>query len=169
MKTIFAPWRIKFIEDLRQRKGGCVFCELALPGDDRSRLVLHRGKNSYVMMNRYPYTCGHLLIIPYKHASSLDELGREEYAEMMYLCARSMGVISPIMNTDGFNCGFNFGRAAGAGIADHLHMHVVPRWCGDSNFLPVLGETRSIPEYLEDTYGRLEGEFKKISMEEGLR
>lgn len=101
------------------------------------------------------------MIVPIKHTGELSDLDGEVYAEMMQLCARSIGVMKNAMNAEGFNCGFNFGKIAGAGITDHLHLHVVPRWCGDTNFMPVLGDTHSMPEYLEQTYDRLAGGFKK--------
>jgi ATP adenylyltransferase len=164
MKTLFAPWRIHFIEDLRERTGGCVFCEVAAasPDLDEKNLVLYRGETAYVVMNKYPYISGHLLVIPCKHSGSLSDLSDEERSEIMKLSALSIDIISEALEADGFNCGFNLGRAAGAGIVDHVHLHVVPRWVGDNNFLPVLGDTRSIPEYLERTYQKLVGSFKKI-------
>jgi ATP adenylyltransferase len=163
MEILWAPWRMQFIEDLRKEKGGCIFCEMTTPGDDRERLVLFRGKVSYVLMNRYPYNNGHLLIVPYRHLPSLKDLDAEEYQEIMELTSRSVDIMTDAMNAEGFNCGINLGRAAGAGITEHVHMHVVPRWVGDSNFLPILSGTRSMPEYLTQTYDRLAPGFQKIS------
>lgn len=163
MNHLWAPWRMEFIKDLRESDGSCIFCELAVSGDDRARLVLFRGKSNYVLMNKYPYNNGHLLIIPYKHTGSLSDLGPDEHSEMMDLTARSIKIMENALEAEGFNCGLNFGKAAGAGITDHVHMHVVPRWVGDSNFLPIIGDTRSMPEYLEATYDRLLGGFKGIS------
>lgn len=160
MEHLWAPWRMQFIEELRDRSGGCIFCELASPGDDRQRLVLHRGKSCYALMNRFPYNNGHLLIIPYRHCAELTELTSEEHSEMLGLCGRSVEVMRSAIQAEGFNCGFNLGKVAGAGIADHLHLHVVPRWCGDANFMPIIGDTRSMPEYLEQTYDRLVGGFR---------
>jgi len=162
MNHLWAPWRMEFIEELRNRTSGCVFCELAEPGDDRTRLILHRGKFSYALMNKYPYNNGHLLIIPYKHTGLLTGLDSDEHAEMMSMAAHSMEIMKETMEAEGFNCGFNFGKVAGAGITDHIHFHVVPRWNGDCNFLPIIGDTRSMPEYLETTYDRLIGGFKEI-------
>lgn len=164
MNRLFAPWRIHFIEDLRERTDGCVFCEIAasISEKDSDNLVLHRGKTVFVLMNKYPYISGHLLVLPYKHTGSLSELSDEERNEMMGLTSSSMDIISNSIEPEGFNCGLNFGRAAGAGIVDHVHMHVVPRWVGDNNFLPVLGDTRSIPEYLEKTYEKLIDGFKQL-------
>ncbi|MFH1830983.1 MAG: HIT domain-containing protein [Pseudomonadota bacterium] len=153
---------MKFIEELRLKGTGCLFCELALEGDDGKRLILHRGKLCYAVMNRFPYNNGHLMIVPYKHTGSLAELSDEENAEMMRICSESVRIMQKALEAEGFNCGFNIGAVAGAGIKEHIHLHVVPRWCGDANFLPIIGDTRSMPEYLEDTYNRLIGEFKKI-------
>jgi ATP adenylyltransferase len=170
MKHLWAPWRMQFIEDLRSKGEGCVFCELAQPSDDpsveRERLVLHRGDKCYVVMNRYPYNNGHLLIIPNRHFGTLADLSSDERSEMMSLSSKSIEVMTEAINAEGYNCGINLGKAAGAGIVDHVHMHVVPRWCGDTNFLPLFSETRSMPEYLTDTYDRLiagfrDGEFGK--------
>lgn len=156
MDRIWAPWRIQFIHEHRRNPNcGCVFCEIAAPGDEREKLVLYRGEHSFIVMNRYPYNCGHLLIIPNRHTADLSILSKDEHAELMSLCSKSMAVLTERVEAAGFNCGFNFGRLAGAGILDHLHLHVVPRWAGDSNFFPVIGDMRSMPEYLHSTYDRL--------------
>lgn len=162
MNHLWSPWRMEFIEDLRNRTGGCIFCELKAPGDDRARLVLYRGSTCYVLMNKYPYNNGHVLIIPYKHTGSLSDLSREEHSEMMFMSSKSVDILGDALEADGFNCGFNIGKAAGAGIVEHVHLHVVPRWVGDNNFLPIIGDTRSMPEYLEATYDRLIDGFKKL-------
>lgn len=146
---------MQFIRELRERSGGCVFCELALQGDDRERLILHRGKFSFVLMNKYPYNNGHVMIIPYRHTGVLADLSSDEHMEMMTLCSDSIEVMKKAIEAEGFNCGINIGKVAGAGIRDHVHMHVVPRWNGDNNFMPVLADTRSMPEYLLETYDRL--------------
>ena len=164
MTNLWAPWRMQFIEDLKNKKDGCIFCELALPGDDRERLVLHRGKVSYIVMNRFPYNNGHVLITPYRHIAALNGLTKDEHQEMLQLAGQSVEIMSKAIEAEGFNCGINLGRAAGAGVVDHVHLHVVPRWVGDTNFLPVMSETRSMPEYLQNTYDRLAGEFKKIKI-----
>lgn len=159
MERLWAPWRMQFIEELRERSS-CIFCELALPGDDKSRLVLHRGKTCFVLMNRFPYNNGHLMVIPFKHVGELSLLSAPEHAEMMELSAKSVEVMRASIGAEGFNLGVNIGKVAGAGILDHVHMHVVPRWVGDANFLPIISDTRSMPEYLEATYDRLVGGFK---------
>lgn len=162
MQHLWAPWRMQFIEELRDKSRGCVFCEHQKDGDDKERLILHRGKTSFVMMNRYPYNNGHLLIIPYRHVAKLSDLNPEEHLEMMGLCAGSADIMSKAIEAEGFNCGLNLGKIAGAGIADHVHMHIVPRWLGDTNFLPVLADTHSMPEYLGQTYDRLIEGFKAL-------
>lgn len=162
MNNLWAPWRMEFIEDLKLQKGGCIFCELTLKGDDRERLVLHRGKTAFVVMNRFPYNNGHLLISPYRHVATIKELKKEEHQEMLELAGESVEIMTRAIEAEGFNCGINLGRAGGAGILDHVHLHVVPRWVGDTNFLPVMSETRSMPEYLKNTYDRLIGGFKSI-------
>lgn len=160
MEHLWAPWRMKFIEDLRAGGGGCLFCELAQSGNDRERLILCRTDLCYAVLNRYPYNNGHLMIVPFKHAGVLSALTGDEHAAIMNLCAKSIDIMKATMNADGFNCGFNIGAVAGAGIRDHVHLHVVPRWNGDNNFMPVLADTRTMPEYLEETYDRLVQGFK---------
>lgn len=161
-KNLWAPWRMQFIEDLRNKRQNCIFCEMLEAGDDRERLILHRGETSYVMMNRFPYNNGHLLIVSNRHIAAIKDLNSKEYEEIMNLAGQSVEIMTQAINAEGFNCGINLGRSAGAGIKDHIHMHVVPRWVGDTNFLPVISDTRSMPEYLTATYDRLIDGFKKI-------
>lgn len=165
MERLWAPWRMKFIEGLRDKGSGCLFCELAAQGDDRERMVLHRGKHCFTMLNRFPYNNGHIMIVPFRHTGNLLELSAEENAAIMRMCAHSVDIIGKALSADGFNCGLNIGAIAGAGIRDHVHLHVVPRWAGDSNFMPVLSETRTMPEYLGETYDRLIGPFGEIGGE----
>lgn len=141
MKSIYAPWRMAYIKG--EKVEGCVFCKESVRDD---QYVLLDGKTTFVMMNAYPYTNGHLLIIPYRHASRLDDLFPEEKQEMFDLVDISVRVLREAMCPDGFNIGMNLGRAAGAGIDDHLHIHVVPRWSGDTNFMSVVGDIRVIPD-----------------------
>ena len=163
MDRLWAPWRIQFIQDLRDQKGGCVFCEMVnQQNNDKENQILYRGKNIFVVMNKYPYNNGHLLVIPYSHKAKLVDLKPQERQEMLTAVSFCTEIIEKELNADGFNCGMNIGKAAGAGIEDHLHLHVVPRWVGDSNFLPVLSDTRSIPEYLQDTYSKLISSFDKL-------
>jgi ATP adenylyltransferase len=140
----------------------CVFCLGDKVDEDFCRLVLHRGRMSFVMMNKYPYTNGHLLIAPYRHLSDIADLSEEETAEMHRLLVMSRKVLQEAVCPQGYNIGMNLGRIAGAGIADHLHMHLVPRWPGDTNFMPVFADVRVIPQHLEETYALLAEGFKKI-------
>ena len=155
MKILWTPWRLKFI--LGRKPEECVLCRLPQDSvsNDRRNYVLYRGEACYIMLNLYPYTNGHLMIAPYRHESALPRLDDKSLHEMMAFTQASVSALQKGMKPDGFNIGMNLGRIAGAGIADHLHMHVVPRWGGDANFMSVLAETRMIPEPLEDTYDKL--------------
>ncbi|PPD57456.1 HIT family protein [Dehalogenimonas etheniformans] len=158
MEQIWAPWRMQLIEG--PKKDGCIFCDLPGEGEDRKNLVLHRGKQAFVIMNAFPYTAGHLMVAPFRHVARLADLTPGEKAELMDLVAKCETVLSDAMRPEGFNVGFNLGRAAGAGVDKHLHCHIVPRWVGDTNFMPVLGETRVINEALDKTYEKLKEYFK---------
>ncbi len=144
---------MKFIT--AKKNSGCIFCDKPKENRDRENYILYRGKTCFIILNAFPYNNGHLMIVPYQHTADLSALSPETLAEMMLLVQHSVATISSFMHPDGYNIGMNLGKCAGAGIADHLHMHVVPRWDGDTNFMPVLGETRLIPEMLEHTYDRL--------------
>jgi len=163
MDNIWSPWRMEFIKDKRFKEGGapCIFCELKTLTPSTENLVLYKGEAVYVVMNRFPYTNGHLLIIPNAHSSNLD-LGAKADQEILKLMAASIDILRNTLNAEGFNCGLNLGKVAGAGIADHLHWHIVPRWNGDSNFMPVMSSHRLMPEYLSETYKRLEKGFQKL-------
>lgn len=150
MKAIFAPWRMDFI--LGKKEKGCVFCNRVKRSRDRSDLILYRGKWSFVILNKYPYNSGHLMVVPFRHIASLERLTTEERAEMFDLLARSEKVMRKAIKAQGFNIGLNLGKAAGAGIDDHLHFHVVPRWIADTNFWPVIAATKSMPQHLMETY-----------------
>lgn len=145
-----------YITSDKQREG-CVFCQKLAQGpeQDRENYVLFRGQRAFVILNLYPYNNGHLMILPYEHVANLEDLPAEVQAEMMHLVSRFIKLMRTAMNPDGFNVGINIGKAAGAGIDDHVHMHVVPRWQGDTNFMPVINEMRVIPEWLDDTYTKL--------------
>jgi ATP adenylyltransferase len=158
MEQLWAPWRGKFIETARYE--GCIFCDLPLEGHDRKTLILHRGKEAFVIMNAYPYAAGHLMVAPFRHVARLTDLTSSERAEIIDLVARCEAVLTSVMKPEGFNVGFNLGRAAGAGVDKHLHCHIVPRWVGDTNFMPVLGETRVIHEALDKTYDKLKEYFQ---------
>ena len=163
MSNMWAPWRMEFIEDLRNKPDGCIFCKLQEQGDDRERLVLTRTPHAYVVMNKYPYNSGHLLIVPNSHKERLTDLSAEEQSELMRLMGNAVDILMEALNAEGANGGVNIGRAGGAGLTDHVHMHVVPRWSGDTNFMPIMSDTRSMPEYLEQTYDKLVGGFSKIT------
>ncbi len=157
---LWAPWRIEYIAGTKEE--GCFFCKYSKENNDNKRLILYRGDETFVIMNYYPYNNGHLMIVPYKHTNELSDLTGTAKLEMMNLMEQSMKIIKKTMNADGFNCGLNFGAIAGAGVKDHLHLHVVPRWSGDTNFMPVTGHTKVISEGLEETWKKLYKDFKKI-------
>jgi ATP adenylyltransferase len=159
MKQLWAPWRIEYI--LSEKGGSCLFCDVHTEDRDRDNLILYRGRNSYIIMNRFPYNSGHLMIVPYFHTSSFDGLSDEVLAEMTVLTKISVEHLKKSMRPEGFNTGINIGKAAGAGIEEHLHIHVVPRWVGDSSFMAVLDEIRVVPEHLMETYDKLYPLFNK--------
>ncbi len=161
MDALYAPWRSVYIRS--ERPGGCIFCEESL----RSReFVLWEGNKTYVMMNRYPYSCGHLMVIPSRHLDKLHDLNFKEQQEMFALIDLSLKVLTEIMKPDGFNIGMNLGKVAGAGVDDHIHAHIVPRWNGDTNFMTVTGETRVVSEDLIKTRDALLPCFAKLSLAE---
>lgn len=157
MKQVWAPWRIEYI--LGPKESGCFLCDLIASDQDRAHHVLHRGATCVVVMNRYPYTGGHLMVAPYRHVAGLENLTPEERTELMTLTSRSVEILRKVMNPQGFNIGINLGAAAGAGLKDHLHQHIVPRWVGDTNFMPVLGGTTIIPQALDELYDALRPHF----------
>ncbi len=159
MDTLWAPWRMKYILDPKHT-GGCIFCDNPKADQDRELLILHRGKLCFIMLNLYPYNNGHMMVMPYRHISRLDEMTPEENADMMMLTQKCAAVLDEKFRPNGFNIGMNIGQAAGAGIDDHLHMHIVPRWSGDCNFMPVIGETKVMPQHLDATYAALIDGFK---------
>ncbi len=160
MERLWAPWRLEYIAG--ERPDGCIFCDKPLEKDDRANYILRRGVHSFVLLNAFPYNNGHLMIAPYAHLSDLDELPLETLVEMMKLCQNALRALRLAMGPDGFNVGFNLGAAAGAGIKDHLHLHVVPRWAGDTNFMPVLADVRVVPQSLERAWEVIDLAFQKI-------
>ena len=154
VKRLWAPWRMGYVAGPRP-PGDCVFCEAPGAGDDRARLVLDRGDRGYLILNAYPYASGHLMAVVYRHIATLAEATTDELTELMTLVTRATALLEAEYGAESFNVGLNQGRAAGAGIAEHLHLHVVPRWNGDANFMAVVGEVRVLPEALTVTYDRL--------------
>lgn len=153
-EKLWAPWRIEYV--LQEKPENCIFCEKSpLDVDDRAELVLARGKHCFVIMNLYPYNNGHLMISPYKHTAEFNKIADETHLEIIKFQKQWMGVLKAAVNPDGFNIGANLGKVAGAGVEDHYHLHVVPRWGGDTNFMPVLGHTKVLVEGLEGTWDRL--------------
>jgi ATP adenylyltransferase len=157
---IWAPWRLAYVKDAtKDVEQGCIFCTKADEGDDAANLIAHRGERCFVILNLYPYTNGHLMIAPYEHVAALEDVDTATVAEMMALAQQSIRALDDVYAPQGYNVGFNQGRVAGAGVEHHIHMHVVPRWGGDTNFMPVLGDTRVLPQSLEDSYAALRGRF----------
>jgi ATP adenylyltransferase len=154
MDYLWTPWRYQYIATA-DRDDGCVLCEAPEAGDDERMLIVHRGKKNYIILNRYPYTSGHVMIVPYVHQGTLPGLESSTAAEMMELAQVLERALESLYHPQGYNLGMNIGRAAGAGIAGHLHMHVLPRWTGDTSFITAVGETRVEPEELSVTYQRL--------------
>lgn len=154
MKVLWAPWRMGYILS-NDKNNGCVFC----PGEDRDkdeeRLILSLNRHTLVLMNRYPYNNGHLLVAPVKHVSGLEQLNNKEALDLLLMVRKTVEILKQIMHPEGFNVGLNLGGVAGAGMEEHLHFHIVPRWKGDTNFMTVLGDVRVIPEHIRKTYRKL--------------
>jgi ATP adenylyltransferase len=153
MKQLWAPWRMPYLKNSQPE--GCIFCIKTKQKNDRANLILYRGRLVFVMMNLYPYSNGHLLVSPYRHVASLEDLGPAALTDLMRTAQRALRAIRLVFKPGGFNLGINQGREAGAGIESHVHLHIVPRWNGDTNFRPVLTDTRVIPEQLESSYDKL--------------
>ena len=159
-QRIWAPWRLAYVKDAtKDVEEGCIFCAKPDEGDDAANLIVHRGERCFVILNLFPYTNGHLMIAPYEHVAALEDVDAETVAEMMALAQQGILALDDVYAPQGYNVGFNQGRVAGAGVEHHIHMHVVPRWGGDTNFMPVLGDTRVMPQSLEDSYAALRGRF----------
>jgi ATP adenylyltransferase len=155
MDYLWTPWRYRYIKESGKDDGACVFCDAVNAGDDRRMLIVFRGQKNFIILNRYPYTSGHILIVPYLHEASLSGAQPETLFEMMRLAQRVQSAMEKLYQPHGYNLGMNLGNAAGAGIAGHLHMHVLPRWFGDASFMSTVSETRVEPEELDVTYDRL--------------
>jgi ATP adenylyltransferase len=157
---LWSPWRMEYIQAAKEGEDeGCIFCELPALGDDTAAYVLFRGETGFVLLNRFPYNPGHVMVAPFRHSGDLENLTPEELLDLGRLLQRAIAALREEMSPQGFNVGMNLGRVAGAGIPDHLHWHVVPRWTGDTNFMPVIGQTRVLPELLEETYRKLAPRF----------
>lgn len=160
MDRIWAPWRIDYILG-HEKEAGCIFCTKPAEDKDHENLIVHRAVGAFTMMNKYPYNNGHLLVVPYRHVSDICLLAAEDNALLVQEVCRSVQVLRTVMHPDGFNIGINLGKTAGAGIEEHVHYHVVPRWDGDTNMMPVLADIRVIPEHLGITCGKLQDEFNE--------
>jgi ATP adenylyltransferase len=163
LQILFTPWRYSYLTSPKsEQPAGCIFCVAAASDDTRETLTLFRGEHALVMLNRYPYTNGHLMVAPIAHEARLFESSAASLRALIRLTAEAQRVLSDVYRPDGFNVGMNFGNVAGAGVADHYHMHVVPRWGGDSNFMTVTAQTRIVPEELGVTYDKLAPHFRDL-------
>lgn len=160
MKTMWAPWRIEYILGAKER--GCVFCKALSVSDE---LTLYKGQSTLVIMNKYPYINGHLLVAPVRHLSTLSELNQAEMGALLATVEQSVAILKEVMHPEGFNIGLNLGRVAGAGIEEHLHFHIVPRWSGDTNALAVFADVRVIPQHLQETFALLKPHFQTIDLQ----
>ena len=162
MERIWAPWRMEYIT--RDKSGECVFCTLPKSGDDEKNFILFQGKCGFVVMNIFPYSNGHLMVSPYRHLACITALDKEESLEVIELTKICIEILRTQNTPDGFNVGFNLGKSAGAGYDEHIHNHIVPRWTGDTNFMPVLAETKVHPEHIQKSYEKLAPHFKKLRL-----
>lgn len=163
MQRLWRPWRIHYVRNVeKMREEGCIFCSKPAGGDDRGNLILHRGRGAFIIMNLFPYNTGHVMVSPYRHVGQLEDLDGDESAELMELSALAVRAIKAELQPEAFNLGMNLGKAGGAGFDEHLHMHIVPRWLGDTNFMPVVAEAKVMPESLRDTYDRLRQSVQRL-------
>jgi len=160
MEILWTPWRYPYIKKAGKEKGGCIFCEALSLGDDRKALILARGRYNFLILNLYPYNSGHIMVAPMEHIASFYQYGKEESEEFIELAKLSVKVLEEVYHPEGFNIGMNLGRPAGAGVVDHFHLHIVPRWNGDTNFMSTVGGVRLIPEDITATYEKLHPRFK---------
>jgi ATP adenylyltransferase len=158
MDYLFTPWRYAYITSA-DKAPSCVFCDKLQENNDRQALIVHRGEHCFVILNAFPYTSGHVMVVPYEHVDELRKLSSPAAQEMMTLTQRLEGILRELYHPDGLNLGMNLGKAAGAGVAGHIHMHILPRWIADANFASVIGETRVLPEDLDTTYRRIKEKF----------
>jgi ATP adenylyltransferase len=158
---LWAPWRLQYLKG--DKPDECIFCTRPAMHDDERALIAYRGDSCYVMLNAFPYASGHVMVAPYEHVSDLRQLGDRAAAEFMALTQRSLGAVEHVYSPEGFNLGVNLGAVAGAGFAGHVHQHVVPRWKGDTNFMPVVGDTLVLPEVLPDSWAKLRDAFAEAA------
>lgn len=159
-QRIFAPWRVEYVKKAKEGESECIFCEKPEQDRDKESLILKRGEHNFIILNKYPYNPGHAIVAPYRHISSYNELREDEVTEKHELTESYLSAAKEVFNPDGFNLGSNLGRTAGAGIDDHIHFHVVPRWEGDNNFMPVISETRVVSQSIESSYEELKKRFE---------
>jgi ATP adenylyltransferase len=152
-EQLWAPWRLEYVQKAGELPG-CLFC-LAAEGDDEERLVVHRGQAAFVLLNRFPYASGHMMVAPLRHEGDFAELDEREITEIHRLAGQGIGALAQVFASQGYNLGWNLGRVAGAGVVDHVHLHVVPRWVGDTNYMPVLADVKVLPEHLTKTRAKL--------------
>jgi ATP adenylyltransferase len=164
MERLWTPWRLGYVTEAAVVKPDCIFCD-ALRAGANEPLVVHTGRQAFVILNKFPYNNGHLMIVPLRHAARLSELGADELLELMTLAQAAERALADVYRPHGFNMGINLGRPAGAGIADHLHLHVVPRWDGDTSFMTVFGDTRVLPEELATTADRIRAAFTRLHLD----
>jgi ATP adenylyltransferase len=153
VERLWAPWRLEYVGGADEQEG-CIFCR-ALEGDDESGFVLRRGREAFALLNKFPYSSGHFMVAPDRHVGEFSELGDGEVLELHRLASQGIGALAQLYGPQGYNLGWNLGRIAGAGVTDHVHLHVVPRWAGDTNFMPVLADVKVIPEHLAETRRRV--------------
>lgn len=161
MDHIWTPWRMKYIKG-DTKDAGCIFCMAAEGSDDRENLVFYRGQHVFMILNRYPYTSGHVMCVPYAHQAQLQDLLEETRIELMACMTKTVAVLQQVYEPEGFNVGLNLGAVAGAGVAEHLHIHIVPRWVGDTSFMTAVGDTRVLPESLDETYRRVKDAWEAV-------
>ena len=160
MKQLWAPWRMEYIKS--DKSDACIFCTLPRENEDEKNYILYRGKAAIIIMNIFPYNSAHLMVSPFRHIGCLTEQNSDETSELNRLTNTCIEILRKVINPEGFNVGYNIGKAAGAGYDEHIHCHIVPRWIGDTNFMPVLGETKVHPEHLKSTYSKLLPHFKDL-------
>ena len=162
-KQLWAPWRMTFLKSENPAQQGCIFCNLLKANRDSENLILHRSSLSFVILNKYPYNNGHLMVVPLQHTADMDTLKPEEQSDISRLTQHCIKALKETYRPEGFNIGMNLGAAGGAGIREHLHTHIVPRWTGDTNFMPVLADVKTMPQHLEESFKQLAPYFRRIS------